>query len=111
MTNATNVNLTIELEAELAALVEAGNYESEREAIRDALEALIDANPNLRLEMAITLWKRKQITLGRAVKIARSDHETIKQELAKRGLYIEIDMSAEEIKREARQIAKPRRAT
>src|SRR3954467_7352584 len=70
----------------LAALVEAGGYDSERELLRVALEALIDAKPELRLEMAITLWRQGKITLGRAAEIAHSDRESFKDELATRGL-------------------------
>jgi predicted HTH domain antitoxin len=99
------------LEEELSALVEAGHYGSEREVIRHALDALLEANPTLRLEMAMTLWKQKKITLSRAVALAQSDHETFKEEIAKRGLYVEIDMSPEEVKRQAQAIPHPRPST
>lgn len=108
MANRANTSSTLEIEEEVAALVESGYYESERELLRDALEALLDANPSLRLELAMTLWTQKKITLSRAVEIAHSDHETFKQELAKRGHYIEVEMSAEEIRNEAKRISTPR---
>lgn len=81
----------------LAALVEAGQYDSEREVIRDALEALITANPTLRVEMAITLWRQGKITMGRAVEIAQIDRESFKGELAARGLENVVDADVEEI--------------
>jgi predicted HTH domain antitoxin len=104
MATGTNTTLTVGIEEELAALVEAGHYDSEQEVLRDALEALLDANPELRVEMAIALWTNKKITLSRAVEIAQSNHESFKDEIAKRGLFIEVDMSADEVRREATQI-------
>jgi predicted HTH domain antitoxin len=92
------------LDDQIAAVTEVRGYTSEREVMRDALEALVNANPALRLDMAIMLWKQKKITLSRAVEIAQSDHETFKAEIAKRNLYIEIDATAGEIEKEAQNI-------
>lgn len=87
------------LDDDLTALVEAGGYDSEREVIRHALEVFLNANPALRLEMAITLWRQDKITLSCAVEIAQSDRESFKEELAARGLSFTIDIDAEEILR------------
>lgn len=111
MATDTTIAPTDGLDEELAALVETGLFSSEREVIRNALDVLLEANPALRLEMAMTLWKQKKITLSRAVEIAQSDHESFKEEIAKRGLYIEIDMSPEEVKRQAKSIPHPRPST
>jgi predicted HTH domain antitoxin len=92
------------LDDQIAAVTEARGYASEREVIRDALEALLNAHPALRLEMALMLWKQNKITLSRAVEIAQSDHETFKAEMAKRNLYIEIDATADEIEQETQNI-------
>jgi predicted HTH domain antitoxin len=97
------------LDDNLTALIEAGGYDSERELLRDALEALIDANPELRLEMAITLWRQNKITLGRAVEIAQSDRESFKDELAARGLNVVIDVDKEDILRGEELIRQLRR--
>jgi hypothetical protein len=59
------------LDDNLTALIEAGDYDSERQLVRDALEALVEANPELRLEMAITLWRQSKITLARPKVIAK----------------------------------------
>jgi predicted HTH domain antitoxin len=95
----------------LAALVEAGHYDSEREVIRDALEALINANPNLRLEMAITLWRQGKITLGRAVEVAQIDRERFKEELVARGLENIVDSDVEEILTAEERLRKIRSAS
>jgi predicted HTH domain antitoxin len=98
------------LDDDLAALVKAGAYDSEREVIRDALEALLDANPSLRLEMAITLWQQGKITMSRAIEIAHSDRESFRDELAARGVSIVIDGDVEEILKADEKIRRIRRA-
>jgi predicted HTH domain antitoxin len=97
------------LDDNLSALVAAGGYDSEREMIRDALEALVDANPALRLELAVTLWQEGKITLSRAVEIAQSDRETFRDELTARGLDIVIDVDEEEILKGVERIRQLRR--
>jgi predicted HTH domain antitoxin len=98
------------LDDNLTALVEAGGYDSERELLRDALEALVDANPELRLELAITLWCQDKISMGRAVEIAQSDRESFKDELAARGIEIVIDSDVEEILKAEERIRRIRGA-
>lgn len=92
----------------LAALVEAGSYDSERAVIRDALEALITANPALRMEMAITLWRKGRITMGRAIEIAQIDRESFKSELAARGFDTVVDNDVEEILKAEERLRKVR---
>jgi predicted HTH domain antitoxin len=98
------------LDDDLAALVEAGRYDSERQVIRDALEALLEANPILRLEMAITLWQQGKITMSRAVEIAQSDRESFRNELTARGIEIIIDGDVEEILKVEEKLRDIRRA-
>jgi predicted HTH domain antitoxin len=97
------------LDDELSALAEAGSYGSEREVMRDALETFLNANPTLRLEMAITLWRQGKISMGRAIEIAQSDRERFKDELAARGIEIVIDSDVEEILKAEERIRNLRR--
>ena len=92
------------LDENLSALVEAGSYESEREVIRDALEALLKMNPTLRLELTITLWRQGKISMGRAIEIAQTDRETFKAELGSRGIDIVISDETEDILKADKQI-------
>lgn len=62
---------------ELEAVVRAGQYPSAEEAIRHAIEALLDSNPLLRREVAADLFRRKKVTLARAAEIAGEDIETL----------------------------------
>ena len=85
------------LEDELAAIVYAGNYSSEKEAVRHALEVLLAANPSLRLNTSIELYRRGKVTLARAVEIAQMEREAFKDELATKGIALLIDESPDDI--------------
>ena len=85
------------LEDELAAVVYVGNYGSEKEAVRHALEVLLAANPSLRLNTAIELYRRSKVTLARAAEIAQMGLDAFKDELATQGVAIVIDEAAEDI--------------
>ena len=85
------------LEDELAAVVYVGNYASEKEAVRHALAVLLTANPSLRLNTAIELYRRGNVTFARAVEIAQMEREAFKDELATKGVALLIDESPEDI--------------
>lgn len=85
------------LEDELAAVVYAGNYASEKEAVRHALAVLLTANPSLRLNTAIELYRRGKVTFARAVEIAQIEREAFKDELAMKSIALLIDESPEDI--------------
>lgn len=84
------------LEDELAAIVAVGHYRSTQEAIRHALEVLLAANPELRLNTAIELYRLGKVTLARASEIAQMEREAFKDELARKGVTRFIDESAED---------------
>jgi len=96
------------LENELAAVVKAGNYQSEQEAIRHALSVLLVANSQLRLDTAIELYREEQVTLSRAAEIAGLSYGKFKEELAKRSISITVDSSPEEVLEGAALIKKLR---
>jgi hypothetical protein len=54
------------LEDELKAVVQAGKYRSQEEAVGHALEVLLVANSPLRLNTAVELYRRNRVTLSRA---------------------------------------------
>jgi hypothetical protein len=66
------------LEDELGAVVQAGDYQSQEEAIRHALAVLLAAKPSLRINTAVELYSRKKVTLTRAAEIAGLALETCK---------------------------------
>ena len=94
MTNLLSPEL---LEDELGAVVRAGEYKSREEAIGHALEVLLAANPYLRINTAVELYRQRKVTLTRATEIAGLELETFKEHLIKHEVLIPTDESVEEI--------------
>jgi predicted HTH domain antitoxin len=94
---ANSISLEL-LEDELKAVVQAGNYRSQEEAIGHALEVLLAAHPPLRLNTAVELYRRSRVTLSRAAEIAGVEVETFKTRLAEHGVSIPVDESPEEVR-------------
>ena len=65
-----------------------GSYRSEDEFVRDAIDTLLAANKNLRIDLAVDLYEQEKVSLGRAAEIASLDYETLKKELAERAVEI-----------------------
>jgi predicted HTH domain antitoxin len=85
------------LEDEIKAVVQAGHYPSEREAIGHALEVLLAADPLLRINTAVELYRQGKVTLSRAAELAGLEMESFKERLAQQGLSIPVDETPEEI--------------
>jgi predicted HTH domain antitoxin len=86
------------LEDALQALVRAGGYESEQEAVQHAIEVLLAANPQLRTQTAIELYRRGKVTLSRAAEIAHLEFETFKEQLAEKDLPTEGDEAPDDVR-------------
>lgn len=95
MTNLLSLEL---LEDEIRAVVRAGDYKSEREAISHALEVLLAANPLLRLNTAVELYRQGKVTLSRAAELAGLEVETFKERLAEQDVPISVDETPEEVR-------------
>lgn len=83
-------------EAEMDALVESKVYPNRDELIHDAFRALLRAKPNLRIESAIRLYLKKQISFSRAAELAGLCAEELKNIMAERGFHREVEISSEE---------------
>jgi predicted HTH domain antitoxin len=95
MANLTTPEL---LEDEIKAVVRAGDYKSKEEAVGHALEVLLAANPHLRMNTAVELYRQSKVTLSRAAEIAGLELETFKERLAEKDVPILVDEPAEEIR-------------
>lgn len=107
MTNLSSPEL---LEDEIGAVMRAGEYKSREDAIGHALEVLLAANPSLRINTAVELYRQSKVTLTRAAEIAGLELETFKECLVKHDVIIPIDESPEEISTGAsliQQLRKP----
>jgi predicted HTH domain antitoxin len=98
------------LEEEIHALVQAGGYRSKEEALVHALEALLAANPHLRINTAVELFREGVVTLSRAAEIAGVEVESFKEKLAEKEVPIRVDESPEEVLAGAETISRLREA-
>lgn len=61
-------------------------FKDKEEFIKEAVNTYLAANKEKRIELAVSLYRKEKISLGRAVEIADIDYETFKKELAERGV-------------------------
>lgn len=67
-------------------LVEAQLYETEEEAMADALRHLLLARPQLRIQLAIHRYQEDEISLAKAAAIARVSWMQMRDMLLERGI-------------------------
>jgi predicted HTH domain antitoxin len=85
------------LECEIKAMVKAGKYKSEKEVIKHALDVLLMANPKLRIDTAIELYRNNLVSVEKATEISSLSLETFKKELLERNIDISVANECEEI--------------
>ena len=72
----------------IAAAGKLGSYRTEDEFMRDAINTLLAANKDLRLEIAIELYKEEKIQIGRAAESADLNYEDIKEKISEKGVEL-----------------------
>jgi predicted HTH domain antitoxin len=70
----------------LDILLERGLLESEESLMLSAYRSLLTLQPGLKTELALSLYEREEISLGRAAEIAGISREQMKEILASRGI-------------------------
>lgn len=80
------IQLPTDLEEQVSVLAEFGDYESADAIVRDALQTLLAARPDLRQLVACVLYQRGVFSLGRAAEWSGLSIEAIKAALASRGI-------------------------
>jgi predicted HTH domain antitoxin len=75
---------------EMGALVKAGIFRSESEAVDEALRLLFVTRPQLRMEAAISLYRDGAVTLGRAAEISGLTRWEFESLLADRGIEVTV---------------------
>ena len=86
-------------------LVDVGKYPSKEDLLTDALRALIRARPELKRDVALALYKRRDISLSRGAEICGLNIEDFKELLGERGIKIIVpDIPVEEIELEVASI-------
>jgi predicted HTH domain antitoxin len=79
------------LEHGVRAAVRAGLFRNEKEALRDAVNTWFAVKPNLRMEVAIELFKEGAVTLDRAAEIAGLNRWAFHDLLRQRRVKVEIE--------------------
>ena len=76
------------MKKEIDVIPKTGYYGSRSEFIRDAIRHFLKKNSDLRISIAIELYKLGNISLGRACEISEKDYETMKKLILDRGVKI-----------------------
>lgn len=79
-----------EVDSNLKGLVDAGIYESEEEAMSDALELLLKENPEYRMKLALYRYQHEEISIGKAAEIAGVPWQAMREELNKNGIPLRL---------------------
>ena len=77
-------------------LVKAGLYENEEAVIQDSLRYLLQARPELRLELAVYRYQTEEISLGKAANLAGVSFEQMKEILRSRGIQLRLGPETQE---------------
>ena len=83
-------------EKEIDALLGTGLYTSRDELIAEAIRNLLLNNKNLRVELAVQLFKNDEVSLGRAAEIAGVDHWAFQEILRERQVPILVEAEGAE---------------
>ncbi|MBI2583706.1 MAG: UPF0175 family protein [Candidatus Aenigmarchaeota archaeon] len=86
------------MEEEIEALIEAGYYSSKSDVVKDAIRELLEKNRNLRTAAAVEMYKKGNVSLGRAAEIADMNIVEFKEVLRDRGVKIPAGVDREAIK-------------
>ena len=74
------------IEKEIRIIPSTGLYKSGNEFLKDAVNTLLAARKDVRVAIACELYKRSEISLGKACEIASVDIEEMKKILHKKGI-------------------------
>lgn len=88
---------------ELGVISKTGLYRDEKEFIKEAINTLLAARKDLRVSIACELYKKGEISLGKACEIASLNIEEMKEVLYKRGIKRRVNVSAEEMESMAKK--------
>jgi predicted HTH domain antitoxin len=92
------------MKKKLKVISSTGLYRDEDEFIKEAVNTLLAARKDLRVSIACELYKRDEISLGKACEIASLDIEEMKEELHNRGIRRKVNVSSEEMTSMAKKV-------
>jgi len=71
---------------EIEALVSSGYYSSKSDVVKDALRMMLRTRPELKIAIAIEMYRRDEVSIGRAAEIAGLTIVEFKETLKDRGI-------------------------
>ena len=74
-----------------------GYYKNENEFIKDAVNTLLSARKDLRIAVACELYKREEVSFGKACEIASLDIEEMKEVFHNKGIARKVIASPEDV--------------
>ena len=74
-----------------------GYYKNENEFIKDAVNTLLSARKDLRIAVACELYKREEVSFGKACEIASLDIEEMKEVLHKKEITRKVSATPEDV--------------
>ncbi len=89
--------MTANYDQEIDALVRTGVYRDRDEVLQDALNTFLAVKSNLRLEIAIELFKSDEVSFLRASEIAGRNFFIFKNILIDRGIKIPVDVESTDV--------------
>lgn len=92
------------LEKEMNSLIELKFYKNRKDLVRDAFRALLELKPSLRIEAAIDLYRKKDVSLWSAAEMAGMSLEEFKEILEGRGVRVEVSSRSEESERRLKKV-------
>lgn len=82
----SSYNLPEIVKKEIDELVKSGYYSSKSDVVKDALRYMLSNKENLRLAAAVGLYKKGEVTLGKAAEIADVSILEFKERLKEYGI-------------------------
>jgi predicted HTH domain antitoxin len=89
-------------------LVQEGIYEDQETLLQDAIRALLRSKPELRIRLAVALYKQKKVSFARAAEIAGVDQESFKELLQKAGIQYKVEPVGKAVRSEVDQLMRLR---
>ncbi|MCG7849350.1 MAG: UPF0175 family protein [ANME-2 cluster archaeon] len=83
--------LSVGVDRKVKALVNAGYYSSELDVIKDAIRSLFRENAELKVNVAIELYKEEEVSLSKAAEMAGVTTIEFKDILGKQRIMREIE--------------------
>lgn len=85
------------MKKELNVISKTGLYRDEEEFVKEAINTLLAARKDLREAIGCELYKRDEISFGKACEIASLNIEEMKEVLYKKGIRRRVNVSLEEM--------------